>query len=232
MPLSPHRFPFLVLLAAFLLGDAAAVSSAPGNRAHGEGLPYPHRKLANVTFVAFDTETTGLNPKRDRIVELAAVKYRDGKIIEEKTWLIDPERRVPRWAETVHGISTAMLKDAPVFKEVYPEFQAFIEGSVLVAHNAPFDIAFVNEEVHRAGLRTPANEVIDSLGLFRTWFPDLKSYTLEKVARHARISRDAFHRALADSMYVARIFNKGARRFDDATRLSTVYADAGGTLKF
>jgi DNA polymerase III epsilon subunit family exonuclease len=198
----------------------------------GAGRPFAHRKLANVTFVAFDTETTGVNPKRDRIVEIAAVKYRNGEVIGEKNWLVNPGRTVPRWAQRVHGISTEMVQDAPSFAKVYPEFLAFVEDAVLVAHNAPFDIAFINEELDRTQLKPPPNAVIDSLGLFRKWFPDLKSHSLQNVADHAEVRQDAFHRALADSMYVALIFSGHVDKLDASTRLGDIYATAGGRLGF
>jgi DNA polymerase III epsilon subunit family exonuclease len=198
----------------------------------GKGLPFPHRKLANVSFVAFDTETTGVNPKKDRIVEIGAVKYQDGKIVEEKSWLVNPEGKVPWWAEKVHGISTDMVKDEPVFKKVYPEFLEFIDGSVLIAHNAQFDISFITEELKRSRMKLPPNRVIDSLDLFRKWYPDLESYSLSKVAEHAKIKSDVFHRALADSVYVAKIFNKKAKKLGAEATLGDVYADAGGPLDF
>lgn len=232
--LAAHTSALAVLFAMGFLMEAPAARSTEAtylNRT-GKGLPFPHRKLANVTFVAFDTETTGVNPHRDRIVELAAVKYQDGKIIDERTWLVNPGRPIPSWAQKVHGITTEMVKNEPKFKDIYAEFLEFIGGSVLVAHNAPFDISFINTEVRLAHLESPPNLVIDSLGLFRTWFPNLKSYSLEKVATSVDIPKDIFHRALADSMYVALIFNKGARKLDASAKLKDVYADAGGPLGF
>ncbi len=228
-------------LLAVTLMVAAAALSAPhaatlprrsfGTPPHAD-LPFPHRKLANVTFVAFDTETTGVNPGTDRIVEIGAVKYRDGEIVGEKSWLINPGREIPWWAKRVHGISTEMVRDAPLFHEVFAEFESFVQGSVLVAHNAPFDIAFIGRELLRAGMEPPPHLVIDSLALFRTWFPELQSHALSLVAEHTQVTGGTFHRALADSMFVARIFNRHARTLPPGADLGDIYNAAGGVLRF
>jgi len=225
---------FLLAAGACISGSASAAHSKEGATAslEGSGLPFPHRKLSNVTFVAFDTETTGLNPRQDRIVELAAVKFRDGEIVDQKTWLINPRRTIPYWAQKVHGISTAMVKDQPTFAELYPEFERFIEGSVLIAHNARFDISFMREEMLRSNLSFPRNQVVDSLELFRSWYPELKTFTLEKLAEHANVDSGGFHRALADSRYIALIFRDGAKRFHGSAKLNDVYAAVGGPLSF
>jgi DNA polymerase-3 subunit alpha (Gram-positive type) len=226
----PLRLTVTLLPVLVLLGSVSAARTADpeGTRP----LPFERRKLANVTFVAFDTETTGVNPKKDRIVELAAVRYRDGKILEEKTWLINPQRKIPYWAQRVHGISEKMVEDAPTFAEIYPEFLEFAGDAVLVAHNASFDITFLNKESARAQLAPPPNVVIDSLRLFRQWFPKLKSHSLSSVADHAKVSGGTFHRALADSMYIAQIFNKHAAQLDDDIRMRNVYDEAGKILVF
>lgn len=225
--------PTVVVCMSLLVEAPAARSSGPEKSGTvTKKVPGANRRLANVTFVAFDTETTGLNPKKDRIVEIGAVKYRNGKIIEEKNWLINPGKSIPWWSTKVHGITNKMVKDAPSFAEAYPDFQKFIKGAVLIAHNARFDIAFVKEEVRRVKGKAPNNFVVDSLGLFRTWFPDLESHSLASVASHAKVSGDEFHRALADSIYVARIFNQHTATLNPKVRLKTVYAEAGGALAF
>jgi DNA polymerase-3 subunit alpha (Gram-positive type) len=224
--------PAAALCMTLLVDAPAARSSGNDKAADGQKVPGANRMLSNVTFVAFDTETTGLNPKKDRIVEIGAVKYRNGEIIEEKNWLIHPQQSIPWWSTKVHGISNKMVKDAPTFEAIYPEFRAFIKGAVLMAHNARFDIAFVNEEVRRIKGEAPDNYVVDSLGLFRTWYPQLKSHALASVAEHTKVSGDDFHRALADSIYVARIFNQYTHTMDPKARLKVVYADAGGVLEF
>ncbi len=188
--------------------------------------------VSDVTFVAFDTETTGFSAKRDRIVEIAAVKFRNGKIIEEKTWLINPKQNIPYWAERVHGISDSMVKDAPTFQQFYPEFEEFIDDCVLMAHNAKFDISFVAQELTREGRELPGNQVIDSLNLFRKWFPDSQSYTLMDLARKADIHAGMPHRAMTDSLYLFLIFNKKISEQQHNMTLHDLYEEAKGPLKF
>jgi len=229
-PLATGALSFLLVAGATALG-AHADDQAPSAQTIA-GSPLARHALADVTFVAFDTETTGLNPKKDRIVELAAVKYRNGQILEQRTWLVNPGRSIPPWAERIHGISTDMVRDEPPFDRVYEEFAEFIDGAVLVAHNARFDIAFIHEELRRKKLPNPMNEVVDSLRLFRTWFPDLPSHSLQAVAEHMQVGGEEYHRALADSMYVVLILDKGLARFERAARLGDIYADSGGALRF
>jgi DNA polymerase III epsilon subunit family exonuclease len=188
--------------------------------------------ISNVTFVVFDTETTGFSPTMDRIVEVGAVKFRNGEVIEEKSWLVNPQRDIPYWATKVHGITDDMVKGKPTFKDIYPEFQKFINGSVLMAHNARFDISFVKAEIKRAGCELPPNLVIDSLSLFRKWYPKSTSHSVEAVARHAEVKIDTLHRAAADSLYVFLIFDKGLKERNDKSKLGDIYGECGGPLKF
>lgn len=188
--------------------------------------------IAEVTFVAFDTETTGFSPTRDRVVEVGAVKYRDGEIIDQKSWLVNPQRSIPLSAQRVHGITPEMVRGQPVFSAIYPEVEAFMAGSVLLAHNARFDIAFLNAEVRRAGARPLTNAVLDSLSLFRTWYPEARRHSLEALAQHVQVDGRRFHRALEDSAYIVLILDKALRERADVDRLAELAADAGGTLSF
>jgi len=214
------------LLAALpLSADAATAAQATRN-------PARSMLVSNVTFVVFDTETTGFSPTSDRMVELGVVKFRNGKVIGERSWLINPKRHIPYWATKVHGIDDAAVKGQPAFNDVYPEFLDFIDGSVLMAHNARFDIAFLSEEARRAGLDLPRNMVIDSLSLFRRWFPKSKSHSVEAVAAYTKVETDVLHRAVADSMYVFLIFDKGLQSKSPGIKLRDIYEDCGGPLTF
>lgn len=194
--------------------------------------PRRNTLVANTTFVVFDCETTGLSPANDRVVEVGAVKFRDGKMIDEKTWLINPGRHIPPWVVKVHGIDDDMVKDQPGFKDIYPEFVSFIEDSVLMAHNARFDVSFIRSEIERNGLSQPRNLTIDSLYLFRKWFPETKSHKLKDVADAAQIKTSTLHRGMADSQYVFLIFEKALTTKDPKIKLSDLYTDCGGPLQF
>ena len=225
---------FCVLQAAtFFAGVLFAVGALSESAQHKPSkLPRSNRYVENTTFVAFDTETTGFSPKKDRLVELGAVKFKDGEIIEERTWLINPKRSIPYWAQEVHGITYEMVKDKPVFEDVYPEFLAFIDGCVLVAHNAPFDLRFLREEIQRNNLEYPRNITIDSLRLFRAWYPDLSSHKLGDLAEYTKVDGGTFHRATDDSRYIFLIFENGIKKQNRQLRLSDLYKTSGGGLEF
>lgn len=161
------------------------------------------------TFVAFDTETTGFSPTADRIVELAAVKFRGSDIIDQQSWLINPGIQIPEQAQRVHGISQEMVADSPSFPEPFAGFHVFIENAILIAHNASFDISFLNAELQRHGMHPPSNEVLDSLKLSHFWFPKLKRHSLAHLVAALGIYSTTEHRALADAMAVVRLFRLG-----------------------
>jgi DNA polymerase III epsilon subunit family exonuclease len=217
-----------IWLLAFILTTFGADADAKAKVA--SRLPSPNNKIANVTFVAFDLETTGLSPSNDRIVEIGAVKFRNGKIIDQKSWLINPGRSIPWLVQQVHGITDEMVKDAPDFVTVYREFSEFIEGSVLMAHNARFDVSFLSAEIQRAGFPLPQNKVIDTLRLFRRWFPQSPSYSLADIVEYTAVEPGVFHRALEDSAYLFSIFQKGLSHRPEVAYLRDVFSEAGGTL--
>jgi len=188
-------------------------------------------ELTDVVFACFDTETTGLSPSKDRIIELAVVRYKAGKILDEKTWLINPEQSISFYATRAHGITDDMVKGLPIFSDIVDEFETYIEDAVLIAHNATFDINFINDEYKRINRPHLDNDVIDSLRLFRSWYPNLDSYKLSSIAEHAKVKGDNFHRALADSVYVARLFDIGIKRVKPLS-LADVYLQSGGSLTF
>jgi DNA polymerase III epsilon subunit family exonuclease len=188
-------------------------------------------ELNDVVFASFDTETTGLSPSKDRVVELAVVRYQAGEILDQKTWLIFPERLIPYYATRAHGITDEMVKGQPLFADIVEEFEAYIEGTVMIAHNASFDINFINDEYNRLNRPHLTNQVIDSLRLFRSWFPGLDSYKLSSIAEHAQIKGDTFHRALADSVYVARLFDMGIKVAKPHS-LNEVQLESGGPKTF
>ena len=231
-------FSFRVVIASLLVGFVfIEIPAAESNSASSPDLtmgrsPRKDMLVANATFVVFDCETTGLSPTNDRVVEVGAVKFCNGKVIEEKSWLVNPQRHIPPWVVKVHGIDDTMVKNSPTFKEMYPEFIAFIGDSVLMAHNARFDVSFVRAEIERNQLPLPRNMTIDSLYLFRKWFPEAKSHKLKDVADEAKIETKTLHRGMADSMYVFLIFDKALVSKDPRITLSDLYTDCGGPLQF
>lgn len=184
--------------------------------------------VKDTVFVSFDTETTGFSPKKDRLVEIGAVKFRgDGEVLAVTNWLVNPQREVPYYATKVHGITTEMAAAAPLFVEIWPEFEAFCDDTVLLAHNAPFDVGFLRAELERVELDGPALPVLDTLPVFRKWFPHALSHSLGKLSIYLGVDGDVYHRAEADSFHVINIFNVGMKRRKTLT-LKRLECDAGG----
>ena len=169
----------------------------------------PARSLTNTVFVVIDIETTGLSATSGRIVELAAVRLRGGRVEARRSWLVNPGRPIPEAARRVHGISDEMVKEAPGFAEVAPEFLAFAGDAILLAHNALFDARFLREELTRNGCDPPGLPVFDTLRLAKAWFPGQSSYRLEALSQALELEGTTFHRALADADRTAALFLAG-----------------------
>jgi DNA polymerase-3 subunit epsilon len=163
-------------------------------------------------FTAFDLETTGLDPKRDRIVEIGAVRFNAGGVIDRYETLIDPGFPMPAEAGRVNGITDAMLAGQPLLCAALPEFLRFAEGAFFVAHNAPFDCGFVNESLLRLyedGYTRAAvlpNRITDTLPLARRLFPGRARYNLQDLAKDLGIKAQAAHRALDDARLCMEVF--------------------------
>lgn len=167
--------------------------------------------LADLDFIAFDVETTGLSAIACKLVELSAVRFRlGGGELEEFSHLINPECDIPPEVTRIHGITNEMVKDALTSKEVIPKFLEFIgdKPCVLVAHNAPFDVGFLKVAVGRLGIEVPAITVLDTLNLSRCLVEGVNDYKLKTLAEHYEIADGDYHRALADSHHVRHIFGK------------------------
>jgi DNA polymerase III epsilon subunit family exonuclease len=162
--------------------------------------------LSGVTFVAFDVETTGFNRAADRIVEIGGVKFRDGQVVESKAWLVNPGMNIPSGAQAVHGITDAMVADAPDFRSVFAEFTEFVDGTVLLAHNAVFDVGFMRAEIERSRLEPVTNPVLDTLKISRKTYPELSSHSLENLAQTLNLPTSQRHRSLPDAMHVKDLF--------------------------
>lgn len=158
------------------------------------------------TFTAFDTETTGLDPKSNRIVEIGGLRFDNLGIAARFNSLINPGRPMPEEASRINGITDAMLAGQPTAAEVFPDFLRFAGNSVLIAHNAPFDISFVNEELSRSGKPALTNKVVDTRILARELFPGLPKYTLQDLARHFGITAIEAHRAEDDARVCMELF--------------------------
>lgn len=160
--------------------------------------------------IIFDTETTGLSPADGhRLVEIGCVELVN-RIETGRTFhvYINPERPMPAEAEAIHGLSAIFLADKPCFKEVVDDFLAFIDGAPLVAHNAMFDMGFINAELKRCG-KPPifAERATDTLAIARTKFPGAK-HSLDALCQRFDIDRSmrVHHGALLDAQLLAQVY--------------------------
>ena len=170
------------------------------------------------TFVAFDTETTGLKSDENKVVEIGAIKFNKDGIISRFSVLIDPQMPMPEEASAVNHITDEMLKDQPVFKDIAKDFLRFIQNSILIAHNASFDINFINSELKNCKIGKLTNKVIDTLIFAREVFPHLDSYKLQDIAKRFDIVAFEAHRAEDDSRVCMEFFNKAVKHFIEANQ--------------
>ena len=178
------------------------------------GVIVPERRLAALSYVVVDVETTGTGHGRgDRITEVAAVVVREGRVRDEFSTLVNPERAIPRYITQLTGISTAMVKEAPRFREVSGQLRRLLADHVFVAHNAPFDWGFVNMEMKRAGEAALENERLCTVRLARRLLSHLPRRSLDHVTAHYGIEVESRHRALGDAMATAHVLT---RLLDDA----------------
>ena len=170
------------------------------------------------TFVAFDTETTGLKAEENKVVEIGAVKFNKDGIISRFSVLINPQMHMPEEAGAVNHITDDMLKDQPIFKEIAQDFLRFIQNSILVAHNASFDVNFMNTELKNCKIGRLTNKIFDTLIFAREVFPRLDSYKLQDLAKRFEIVAFEAHRAEDDSRVCMEFFNKAVKHFIEANQ--------------
>lgn len=160
------------------------------------------RPLRDITFCVVDLETTGGSPEQGcMITEVGAVKVRAGEVLGEFQTLVNPHTEIPAFIAVLTGISNSMVSDAPAIESVLPSFLEFAAGTVLVAHNAPFDVGFLRHFADRQGLTWPTFEVVDTAKLARRVITreDAPNCKLSSLARVFRSATTPNHRALADA---------------------------------
>ncbi|GGH54005.1 DNA polymerase III subunit epsilon [Frigidibacter albus] len=167
-------------------------------------------RLEDLTYVVFDTETTGLLPAQgDEIVQIAAVRIVNGRRVEKEVFdtLVNPGRSIPAGSTEVHGITGAMVADAPRIEEVGRQFHKFAEGAVLVAHNAPFDMEFLRR--HEAGIGASFdNPILDTVLLSAVVFGQGETHSLDALTHRLGITipEEARHTAIGDTVATADAF--------------------------
>lgn len=173
------------------------------------------------SFVAFDTETTGIDIEKDRVVEIGAIKFDRSGIISRMNVLINPGMPIPPDASKVNNITDEMLQDKPPMEAVIHDFLRFIKNSILVIHNAKFDIGMMDSELKRLGASGITNKVVDTLVFAREVYPGLKTYALQKLAELFNINVKDAHRAEDDARVCMDFFHLAVQHFfeEDAAML-------------
>jgi DNA polymerase III epsilon subunit family exonuclease len=172
--------------------------------------------LCETSFVVFDLETTGAKAPPCRITEIGAFKVENCEVVGEFQTLLNPEVPIPPFITALTGISDAMVADAPRFAEVVDDFLEFIGDSVLVAHNSPFDLGFLNHEISmvhedcRVG-----NPALCTVQLSRRLLPDIENHKLKTVASYYSVDLINHHRASDDAHATARIFINLLKMLDE-----------------
>ena len=158
--------------------------------------------------IVLDTETTGLDYTRERIIEFAAVRLENGKVKDEFQTLINPQQHIRKSSMAIHHITEEMVADAPLEEDVLPKILEFIGDYPIVAHNAIFDFSFLNEAKKRVMGEELKNPRIDTQMMFKEIAPDLDSHGLEALTNRFNVELNNHHRAMADTMGLALAYPK------------------------
>ncbi|RIL73234.1 PolC-type DNA polymerase III [Staphylococcus devriesei] len=177
-----------------------------------DGVPIAYkptdRNLKEATYVVFDVETTGLSNQYDQIIELAAVKVHDGEIIDKFERFSNPHEKLSETIINLTHITDDMLTDAPEIDEVLTEFKEWVGDAIFVAHNASFDMGFIDTGYERLGFGPSTNGVIDTLELSRTINTEYGKHGLNFLAKKYGVELTQHHRAIYDTEATAYIFIK------------------------
>ncbi len=182
----------------------------------------------DTTYCVLDLETTGFSATAEKITEVGIMKIKNGEVIDQFSCFVNPEKHIPQRVTEVTNITDDMVKDAETIEQVFPKILKFIEGSVLVAHNAPFDMGFLKQNAKNLGYQFDYT-YLDTLSLAKDLFPDYKKYKLGKIAENLGIKVEVAHRALDDVDTTVKVFNvmldmlkkRGAKNIDDIDQVSS-----------
>ncbi|MCA1594247.1 MAG: hypothetical protein LC754_16800 [Acidobacteria bacterium] len=192
------------------------------------------RELSGTDYVVFDVETTGPKTPPSRIIEIGAYRVSRGRIVAEFQTLVNPQIPIPPFIVGLTGISDEMVADAPLFCEIAADWLRFADTAVLVAHNAPFDVRFINHELGQVFPgRRMYNPHICTVSLARRVVPEIRSHRLPSLAEHFAVTVKNRHRAAGDALATAEVFlimlellrRHGVRDLAEARRFKMQLAD-------
>ena len=183
--------------------------------------------IKDSTFCVFDLETTGFSAVTEKITEIGIMKVKNGEVIDEFSCFVNPEKHIPQRVTEVTNITDDMVKDAETIDKIFPRVLEFIKGSILVAHNAGFDVGFFKQVAKTLGYEFDFT-YIDTLSLAKDLFPEYKKYKLGKIAENLGIKVEVAHRALDDVDTTVKVFRvmmdmlikRGAKKVEDIDKVS------------
>src|SRR5699024_11096389 len=160
----------------------------------------------NEKYVVIDLETTGHSPVNpDKIIEVGIVVIEKNGITQEYSTFLNPERPIPPFITNLTGITDTDVREAPVLRDKAAEITAMFKNSYLVAHNVPFDLGFLNEELAASDFPELHNPVLDTVELARILYPQAPGFKLGQLADYLGIAHDAPHRAITDAHMTAKL---------------------------
>lgn len=182
----------------------------------------------DTTYCVLDLETTGFSAVTEKITEVGIMKVKEGEVIDKFSCFVNPEKHIPQRVSEVTNITDDMVKEAETIDKVFPKILDFIKGSVLVAHNAPFDMGFLKQNAKLLGYEFDYT-YLDTLSLAKDLFPDYKKYKLGKIAENLGIKVEVAHRALDDVDTTVKVFKvmldmlkkRGAKKVEDIDQVSS-----------
>ncbi len=182
----------------------------------------------DTTYCVLDLETTGFSATSEKITEIGIMKYKDGEVIDSFSCFVNPEKHIPERVSEVTNITDDMVKDAETIDKVFPKMLEFLGDSVIVAHNAGFDVGFLKQNAKNLGYKFDYT-YLDTLSLAKDLFPDYKKYKLGKIAENLGIKVEVAHRALDDVDTTVKVFRvmmdmlkkRGAKKIEDIEIVSS-----------
>jgi len=188
--------------------------------------------LSDIELIAFDLETSGKYPVGNEICEMAAVKWKGGKIVDQFEALVKPSRPMSNEVIAIHGITNEMVSDKPSISEVIDSFYNFVSTGIMMAHHSPFDMGFLAWEFEKKSLPTLKNPVLCSSLLSRVLIKESPNHRLVTLAKALNVSPGNSHRALDDALTCLHVGLECVQRFGSNKTLSELIAVQGQSLEW
>ncbi len=184
-------------------------------------------------FISFDLETTGILSHDDHIVEIAAIRFKNGEVLDSYHRLVSIDSPIPEQAIAIHGITDEMLEGQASIDKILPEFAEFCGDKLMIAHNAIFDFQFLVRAIQECQQPSPKGFVLDTCNLSRKTFPGLVNYKLSTLCKYLKIAFKESHRAEADAMSCGNLFVKILEKLPFSDDLEEIIKFSGkAPLKF